>query len=368
MQIDDQQNLPPETLELLNRIAGRPGAESTPMDEVMLAAFACGVSTAEQEGEMVSSLVRNRELRTRLKAMEAELQTIRETPFGQIAECGVNPILVHCMRGAMQASLRVLCRAKRISKDRGWTEVRRARDLEAKTVRAMIGAVGHTIQMSMVRHAKREDVRDRPILGPGIPSGLSARVVAQIRQDGSLIVSPTYAENTPGAITEAGSVRIAVELADPNGGSVHLGEHHPLSKAPVEAEGFTEISGIEVGYLPGRLFRLDIGDHPSESTDDSGLFANVRGSSRLALFDLVEPVRIEREQLIVTLRAPDDWRELGALNLELKVPAGNLIQLAGRWPMADWDAQVRTIRCPLTGVIDGSVECGSVLRLSLVRA
>jgi len=203
---------------------------------------------------------------------------------------------------------------------------------------------------------------------------LSPRLEVQIREDGSLRADLTFHELGKGALAAVKGQTAFLELLDPSGGAVPLSDVPLDGPSTIELEGFSEIAGLEAGLLPAYLFRLV----PSDSAPDSPhspvattlLFASVQNSDEVVPFQVLEQPRIEKEQLIVELKTPSR-AELAAIepfSLEMLVPSGNVMQLIGRWSPKGWAEDRQALRCSLTGVIDGVLECGSVLHLNLVIA
>ncbi len=360
----DSQDLPPETLEIFKGIVGRVDYDETEVDDVMLGAFACGISTPEQEQITLAALIRNRQLRERLREMEMELSQMRSTPFSQILEKGSQSILAHCMRGAMQASMRFYTRARQISVRRGWAEISSARDIEAKSMRALFGSIGESIQHSLtLSHRPDELILNEP--AGHCQDGITLR--AEINTDGCLVVNGTTSELLLNSLEWKSNLQ-HLQLSDPNGGSIPICGIPTQQTWQVIAEDFGEITGFEPTNLPASWFT--IGPPNGEFSRQAGfnLVAHVEGSNESLELMLVDLPRIEREHFVITLRAGAEALPiLRQMRLNLLAPVGKLIQSIGSYSNLDWSDQEVTFRCPLGGVIDGTVECGSILHVRLEK-
>ncbi|MDR3691202.1 MAG: hypothetical protein P4L46_17615 [Fimbriimonas sp.] len=352
MLYEDVQDLPPETIELLRSVSGQSMLDETGVDEVMLAAFACGISTPEQEGITLSALISSREMRQRLKAMEAMLAEMRSVAYCQISDRRHSPVLAHCIRGAMQASMRVYCRSRRTCIDRGWAEISGSRDLESKSVRAIVGAIATSYQWILEERAPQS-----ASAGSALDGFVSS---ARIDEDGALRVVGQIANTT------SASQPPSLEFVDPNGGSLPL--FVPKADLPFEAvvAGFAEMAGFVVGPIPTAIFSFGGPSVEAEPESRGCLFAPIESSREKVILKLAARPVVSREQLIVRLEAqPSQLAQCVGYNLHLLVPIGSIVQTVGIWPIADWNGCVTEFRCSLPGVVDGEVECGSTIQARL---
>ena len=362
MPFEDVHDLPPETVELLRKIVGRTGVESAGVDDVVLGAFVCGISTPDQEESTLATLVRSRDMRDRLKGMELELDRFRQTPYGQTGSGNFQPIIAHCMRGALQAAMRVYCRARTICTEKTWAELSTARDLEAKSIRSLIGSICLSIE-----HAKGHSLRDGRLGGgaglePCFEPGTRLRLNPEIRSDGSLSVLGSFEGKLPDPAMFQGR-GLSLELVDPNGGSLMLANGIKSPIWSVVLDGFGEISGFPVGTLNPAIFLVGQGSKSGSRKEGHNLYADLENSARSIRFRLSTDPIIEKEQLKLTFHAPETtWSAMDGFVMELMVPVGNVMQLIGVHPLSNLEGEEQTFTCDLPGVVNGEIECGSVIR------
>ena len=136
----------------------------------------------------------------------------------------------------------------------------------------------------------------------------------------------------------------------------------------VVSENFAEVSGMPIGVLPANIFLVGQGGPGRPRDEDHNIYAAVEGTNKSIRFHLVDDPVIEREQLILSLSAPDTtWMAARDFGLELLVPVGKVIQSLGIWPLAGLEGQCQTFKCNLSGVVNGTIECGSVIHARLHR-
>ncbi len=370
MPFKDAHDLAPETIELLRRIVGRSNVDPSGVDAAMLGAFLCGISNPEQEGATLVALVGSREKREMLTQMEAQLDQIRCTPYRLLSGQNFSPVLVHCMRGAMQAFMRIYCRSRLVCSERAWSDLAEAHDMEAKAIRSLVGSIGDAIHFERLntQPEPRQGVDGLAYIDPKLGSGVRVRINAEIREDGALSILGSFEGKIPDpSLFQSKSIHL--ELVDPNGGAVPIG--NPI-RTPIWTDvldGFADIVGWQPGTLPSCLFLVGLRGTPSVRKDGFLLRASLVGECAAIGVRLEEPIKIDREQLIVTLTLGEEEREkLKNCHVELLIPVGSVIQTLGTWPMSEWQTDTKTFSCSIQGVINGIVECGSLLRVRFLNS
>jgi hypothetical protein len=193
---------------------------------------------------------------------------------------------------------------------------------------------------------------------------LEARVSAVIDNSGALKVEGVLTGKLPENALKDKSLYL--ECIDLNGGSVPIGDPITSADFSIVLENFAEIVGLRACILPPGIFRLGLRDGPGFHPGGHHLGVPVAGTNEVLHFGLVGEPTIEREQLIVTIRAPESRTPaLENYSLELLVPVGSVIQCLGTWSMKEWTDNEQVFRCPISGVVDGRIECGSIIHARL---
>jgi hypothetical protein len=283
-------------------------------------------------------------------------------PYAETLNAGFLPIISHCMRGALQAAMRVYCRSRTICIEKTWSELCSARDVEAKSIRALIGSICLSIE-----HAKGHSLQDGKLGGgaglePCFDPGTRLRLNPEIKEDGSLSVLGSFEGKLPEHSMFQGR-GLSLELVDPNGGSFMLANGIKSPIWSVVLHDFAEISGFPVGTLNPAIFAVGQGARSSGRKEGHNLFADLENSSKPIRFRMTSDPKIEKEQLILSFQAPETtWIAMEGYEMELRVPVGNVLQTIGIHSLSGLTGEEQQFTCDLPGVIHGEIECCSVIR------
>jgi len=372
MNLDPQHELSPATTALIASLIGPPpSAAPLEIADADLAAYAVGIAEPALEDRLLEALVRSGELRERLRAVSAEVRRLGARPWraGDPEWSGIiGAWLTNCLRGSIDliAGLRSNCL------ERGWPNMWGDVQNEAVLLRAAIATVGGAIGLSLrsVPAAAYRGLNEEPIFEGALPSGVAVSFSAQIAADGALEAHAVFTERASGPPAAMEGRRLNLELVDPAGGSLPIGEAIVRNgEWKARAEDFGGITGMSPGELPAGLFRLRAGPAPISGVARNHLFVELENPDDLpVVFDLYDDVKIAEGRLIVAIGVPFEVRRKFAQHeLQLFLPLGRIYQMIGSWEIGDWGDEPRVLAIDLPAGKDRILETGSILRGRLIR-
>lgn len=355
MPLNPEHRLSPATVRALNAAFQGSEAEEHPIDDVELAAFACGMSVQPRHSQIVSHLTRSHRDRVRLVALQ------RQMASEGLGSPLLNPLLSRAIESYSGA--------RNWLHSRDWSAVRSGFGPEAASARAVIAAICRDIRLAhrTPRYGWVRGAEDEVFPEGLVPVGVEIHLFAELREDGTLSVEAVFEELAVLAAAPLTGREFVFELLASNGDSIPLGRAPATqSGCTLEIPGFGGVSGFPVGTLPSSSFRLTIEGATRMPRARNHLFVEVDGFDPIPL-EIVEEPRISDAHLVVSLRISEVVRQAHpGKSLELSMPVGLIRTRIGTWPLAEWREDVRTLRIPLPGISNAKIEFGSILQGRLI--
>lgn len=324
MRPESEAGLSPATVESL--VALFPAPSPALVDDDRLAAFALGLLSSEERDRMVPILAASPALRERMVSLRsappAELVAREVAAYAGFRSLGAHwresPSSLAALR-SLGAALRSAFASPRLATVRG---------------------VAETISVE----------------------GTDCPAEATVTESGSLVLRAwTNAPTLDGRV-------VRIELADPSGGGVLLGEAaFDGSELRFVREGLGGALGLLPGSVPIDAFRVDGAERPEDRDSPRHLSEAPDGS--WVAFEIIRGPELASERLRFTIGASEGTaRRLGGWDLEARIAIGRGTALLGSKSLRDWKGGPLELEFALPGVPDGRLPVGSVVQTRLVIA